>query len=178
MAKRIKPVHTVPVIHSLEEADSALAQIAAFQRQLELIQNTMNDSIDAIKLEAEAGAEPLKQEIASLEKSLLHFAELRKAELFTVKKSMHLQFGTIGFRASTKLKLIGKMSWERVLQALRDTGQKACIRVKEEPDKEALKGLEPNHLQSLGCKVVPQDTFFYELETQELTTSNGPGAAA
>lgn len=177
MAKRIKPVHTIPVIHTLEEADSALAQIAAHRRQLDLIQTTMNDSIDAIKLEAEAGAEPHKQNIATLEKSLLHFAELRKAELFTVKKSMPLQFGTIGFRASTKIKLIGKTTWERVLQALRDTGQKACIRVKEEPDKDALKGLEPGHLQSLGCKVVQQDTFFYELEAQELTT-NGPGAAA
>lgn len=171
---RIKPVTTAPLIKTLEEADAALAQIAAQRRMIALIEATMNDEIDAVKVRATAEADPHKQEIVANEQALARFAEYHKAELFIRRKSCDLTFGSIGFRASTKIKLLSKMTWERVLEILRDTGLRQCIRVKEEPDKEALKGLAPEHLKELGCKVVQEDTFFYEIADQEIQ----PGADA
>lgn len=165
---RIKPAVTMPLIKNLEDADAVLAQIAALRRNIALIETGMNDDIDAAKARAAGEAEPYKQQIASLEQALCRFAEYNKAELFSRRKSCELTFGSIGFRASSKIRLLSKMTWERVLQTLRDTGLTQCIRVKEEPDKEALKALSPDHLKELGCKVVQGDSFFYEIADQEI----------
>ena len=172
---RIKPVSATPLIKNLEEADAVLAQIAALRRNIALVEAHMNESIDAIKAQAAAEAEPYKREVAALEQSLMRFADYHKDELFARRKSLELTFGAFGFRASSKIKLLSKMTWERVLQALRDTGMEQCIRVKQEPDKEALKALSPEHLKGLGCKVVQEDSFFYEIADQELA---GSGEAA
>lgn len=168
MTKRVKPVAVVPAIKSLEEADSILARIAAQKRSINLIEAGMNDDIDIIKVKAAEQAEPYRQEVLALEQALANYAVYHKHDLFAKSKSCKLAFGNLGFRASSKIKLLAKWNWERVLEALRDTQLTKCIRVKEEPDKEALKGLDPEHLKSLGCKVVQEDTFYYELAEQEL----------
>ena len=176
MTKRVKPTLDIPVIKSLEEADSTLARIAGLKRHIGLVEASMNEQVDAIKLQAANDAEPHKQQVAALEQSLVRFADYHKTELFTVKKSRDLTFGCLGFRQSSKLKLIKKMTWERVLQMLRDLNLKHCIRTKEEPDKEALKGLKPEQLQNLGCKVEQEDTFYYELAEMELSSGTGDAA--
>ncbi len=173
---RVKPDYTIPVIKSLEEADSVLAQLTGMRRYVGLIEAEMNDAIDAVKLKAAKEAESPKLAIARMEQGLARFATENKEELFAKKKSCELSFGTIGFRASSKIRLLSKMTWERVLQTLRDTGMTACIRVKQEPDKEALKALSPEHLRELGCKVVQEDVFFYETADQELKPDAGEAA--
>jgi phage host-nuclease inhibitor protein Gam len=178
MTKRIKPAVDAPTIKSLEDADSALAEIAAMKRQIGLVEAAMNERIDRCKAEAAKDAEPYRLHLATLEHSLLRFADYNRVELFSSRKSVALTFGTIGYRASTKIKLLAKMTWERVLQELRDNGLRMCIRVKEEPDKEALKGLGEDILRSLGCKIVQEDVFFYETEEQDLAAPAAPGAAA
>ncbi len=178
MTKRIKPpVVSVPAITSIEEADSTLARISALRRTLDLIQTGMNEDVDLIKAKTAKEAEPYNQEIAVLEQSLMRYADYHKDSLFKGRKSVALSFGSFGFRSSSKLKLFGKMTWERVLQSLRDNGLTTCIRIKEEPDKEALKGLSPEHLKDLGCRVVQEDTFFYELAEQELSPPSTGEAA-
>lgn len=167
---RHKPVAALPLtITSLEEADAVLAKIAARRRFLAVIENNMNEKIDDIKAEAAVLARPHKTDIAELEAALVHYASVNKPEVFGQRKSLELPFGVIGFRASTKLKLIAKHTWERVLQALADNGLVDCIRIKGEVDKEAMKGLSPEHLKELGCKLVQEDAFFYELNEQALS---------
>lgn len=173
---RIKPLAAAQLIKNLDEADEVLAQIAALRRNIALIETGLNEAIDALKTKAAAEAEPHRQEIAALEQALTRFAEYHKAELFARRKSCDLTFGSIGYRASSKIKLISKMTWERVLQTLRDTGMQQCIRVQEAPDKEALKALSPEHLRELGCKVVQEDSFFYEIADQELQAGSGEAA--
>lgn len=135
MTKRIKPpVVSVPAITSIEEADSTLARISALRRTLDLIQTGMNEDVDLIKAKTAKEAEPYNQEIAVLEQSLMRYADYHKDSLFKGRKSVALSFGSFGFRSSSKLKLFGKMTWERVLQSLRDNGLTTCIRIKEEPD--------------------------------------------
>jgi phage host-nuclease inhibitor protein Gam len=113
-----------------------------------------------------------RAEVAEIEAAIAAYAEYHKPEVFARRKSIDLTFGTIGYRASTKLKLISKMTWERVLQSLRDNGLHDLIRTREEPDKEKMKSLTPEHLQDLGCKVVQEDTFFYELSAQEIQSGD------
>ena len=163
MPKRVKPNLSPAAfpVHSLEDVDAALAQIAARKRQIDLIGLGVAEQIDEIKARAAAETEPIRLEIAALELAIGRFAEASKAELFSKKKSVQLHF-----RASSKLKTLKKWTLERVLTTLRDTGMREYIRVKEEVDKEKLKGLAPETLAGIGCAVVQEDVFYYELPEQ------------
>ena len=175
---RIKPDAVVPAVKNLEEADSVLARIAALKRNLSLIEAAMNDEIDSAKRRASEEAEPYTAEIFTLEQALSRFAAYNKAEMFTKRKSLDLTFGVLGFRASSKLRLLPKHTWDSVLQALHDDGRTDLIRVKEEPDKEALKSRTPEYLKALGCRIIQEDIFFYELAEQALSPAAVPGDAA
>lgn len=166
---RVKPVNIVPVLHSLEQVDATLAEISAKKRTVALIETSLNEDIDKLKLKAASQCESYKQEIASLEQAIIKYADYHKPDLFKVKKSVQLTFGQIGFRTSSKLKVLSKWTWERVLEALEDRGLTNYIRVKKEADKEALKGLAPEKMPGVGVKLVAEDVFFYELEEQELS---------
>ena len=146
MTKRVKPVLNIPTVSTVEEADATLAEIAA-------------------------RCEPLKKDIVAREQALVQFALARREELFKNRKSRELTFGTIGFRVSSSLRTIKKMTWERVLGVLKERGMTNCIRIKEEVDKEALRTLGPNTLADVGCKLTQEDAFFYELNEAELEGS-------
>lgn len=178
MAKRVKPVPaSLPVIQTLEEADATLARIAAHKRQIALVELGAEEEIEAVKLRAAGECETAKQEIAALEQALLRWGDYNKPSLFARKKSLELTFGVVGFRASTKLKTLSKWTWERVLCALKDAKMTDCVRIKEEVDKEALKGLAPEKLAEIGVKAAQEDVFFYELDDQRIATP-GTGEAA
>lgn len=161
---RIKP-NLVPAypVNSLEDVDIALGRIATLKREIGLINMGAAEEMDAIKARAATESEPLRQRIADMELSIGRFAETRKEELFSKKKSLQLTFGIIGFRASSKLKTKAKWTFERVLSALKERGMTDFIRTKEEVDKEKLKGLTPEILSEVGCTVKTEDAFYYEL---------------
>ena len=41
-----------------------------------------------------------------------------------------------------------------------------CIRIKEEVDKDALRGLKPEDLETVGVKLQKDDGFYYELKEE------------
>ena len=168
MTKRVKPVLNIPVVNTVEDADAILAEIAARKRQISLHEIALREDVDKLKTECAARCEPLKKDIEAREQALMQFALARREELFKGRKSRELTFGTIGFRVSSSLRTIKKMTWERVLGVLKERGMTNCIRIKEEVDKEALRTLGPNTLADVGCKLVQEDGFFYELNETEL----------
>ncbi|MDR2050633.1 MAG: host-nuclease inhibitor Gam family protein [Deltaproteobacteria bacterium] len=169
MSKRVKPEINVTVIKSLDEANDILGRIAALQRNIKLIETALNDDIDALKLKASVESEPYRRQIAELGEALGRYAVYNKPELFKDRKSCELTFGSFGFRSSSRITLAGrKDTWEQVTQSLKEMGMLDFIRVKYEPDKDALKGLSDIELKRLGCKLVQEDKFFYELSEQEL----------
>ena len=180
MAKRVKPILNVPAIGSLEEADAVLARIAARKRELSRLDLGLKEDVDALKLKCAEVSEPIRQEIEVLEQSLVRFGEARKPELFAKRRSLELNFGTLGFRASSSVKPMRKTTWEQVLGLLKDSQDKmlaACIRVKQEVDKEALRQLPQEKLAEAGCRLEQVDTFFYELTETELPGTADAGAA-
>jgi phage host-nuclease inhibitor protein Gam len=177
MAKRIKLTATAPSIKSIEDADAVLKKIAEHKREIALIENMLNERIDTEKAEAAKEAQPHKAEIEALGQALLNFSEYYKDELYKGRKSLSVTFGTFGYRASSKIKLLYKKTWEGVLEALQsEEGMEKYIRVKQEPDKEALKGLSEDRLKSIGCKLVQENTFFYETAEQEIAPAATPAA--
>ena len=171
MAKRVKPVLQILAIDSLEEADAVLAEIAGRKRQIALYEIRFKEEVDRLKAECAANCEPIRQGIAEREQALVQFGIARREELFRGKKSLDLNFGTIGFRASSALKTVKKLTWERVLGLIKEKGL-PCVRVKEEVDKEALRALAPEKLAEVGCKLEQADDFFYELNETELADSS------
>ena len=168
MTKRVKPVLNIPAVTTLEEADATLAQIAARTRELALIELGLKEDVDALKLKCAEASEPVKQDIEILEQALIRFGESKKSDLFVKRRSRDLTFGIIGFRASSAVKPMRKITWEQVLGLIRDAGMPECIRTKQEVDKEALRQLPPERLAAVGCRLEQSDLFFYELNETEL----------
>lgn len=104
----------------------------------------------------------LPGELAGLELAIQQYAEANRAE-FIKTKSRELTFGSVGFRLSTRvaIKNVGN-----TLQALKDFGLTACIRIKEECDKEAMKNLPLEQLHAVGATLKQEDAFGYEIKRE------------
>lgn len=171
MAKRVKPVLEIPTITTTEQADAVLMEIAERKRQMELINLDFKEQVDALKKTVAAACEPIIEEIAQREQALIRFGEARKNELFSKKRSLELNFGTIGFRQSTCLKTLRKITWDQVLGLLKsseDCDLTGCIRIKQEVDKDALKQLPPEKIAEAGCRLEQSDAFYYEINEAEI----------
>lgn len=162
-SKRVKPVLQAPSITTTEQADQALAEIAAARREITRMELVYKEETANLKAQLAEDCEPLRQKVASLEQGLLLFATAQRETLFARRKSLALTFGTIGFRAASALATLKKsITWGAVLEKVKELGLEA-IRVKEELDKEALKAMSPEKIASVGCKIVQSDDFFYEV---------------
>lgn len=164
---RKKPAPAV-LFRNLEEVDTALAEIADIERDLGRVEHQMNKHIDRVKADAEKIAEPLRRRVAALENALTVYGETHKPDLFAKRRSIELAFGTIGFRESKELKPMPKLTWEKVLGALKIGRFTDAIRVKEEVNKEALQEWPDKKLADVGVRRVPKDTFWYETKKEEV----------
>ena len=180
MAKRVKPILNIPTVSSLEEADAMLARMAARKRELSLLELGLKEDVDALKLKCAEASEPIKQDIEVLEQALVRFGESKKTELFTRRRSVSLNFGILGFRATSSVKPMKKTTWEQVLGFLtsaKDSALAACIRTKREVDREALRQLPQEKLAEVGCRLEQTDSFYYELAETELAGAPEAGGA-
>jgi phage host-nuclease inhibitor protein Gam len=147
-------------LKSWEEVDDTLRRIGEIERDLMLIEGDTNHAIDELKAKAKTDSKPLQDQKAGLELAIKEFCEANRGEFLKVK-TKQLVFGSVGFRLSTKV-LIRKVG--DTLQALKDLNLTACIRTKEEIDKEALKNLDGNTLATIGASLRTEDAFGYEID--------------
>lgn len=149
---------------SWEEVDKALAEIGAIDRDLALSEASQNESIDVIKAEVKVANAPRIARKEALELSIKEYCEVNRAE-FAKVKTKQLTFGSVGFRLSSKV-LIKRVA--DTLQALKDLDLKACIRTKEEIDKDALKNLSEETLASVGAAIRTENVFGYEINRERI----------
>lgn len=162
---------TTPGLSSWDDVDQCLAEIGGIDRELGLIEAGQQESIDQIKAVTKAAAEPLQARKAALEALIQQYAEAHRAE-FAKTKTKALTFGSVGFRLSTRV-VIKRVA--DTLQALKDLGLAACVRTKEEPDKEAMKNLPLETLAAVGASLKTDDAFGYEIDRDKLVAT-GEGA--
>ena len=167
---RIKPAPAL-VITELIQADNVLRELCEIKRTRALIEDSLNHSIDYFKTEAAAEDAPHAARQMVLETALEQYAAFNKDTLFKDKKSIDLVFGALSFRKSTSLKTLSKWTWAMVLEKLKDLGMKKGIRVKEEPDKEAMRAWDDATLEMVGVKRCEKDEFGYELNEVELANT-------
>lgn len=151
-------------LNSWEDVDGALQKIGIINRALTEMETGQNARIDGIKKEIKEAAKPLQEQKAGLEGAIKEFCECNRMEFLKVKTKV-LTFGEVGFRLSTKI-IIKRVA--ETLQSLKDYGHNLCIRIIEEPDKEAMKKLTDEQLAEVGASRKTDNTFGYTINEEKL----------
>lgn len=156
------------IIKDVQQAEGVLAEMSAIGRKLLLIEGAMNEEIDNAKARAQQEGASLIIRYNELEKAVKAFGTLNKSRLFSEKRSLELAFGTISFRQSTRITLQNRVTEEMALQALRELGLSAGIRVKEELDRTAMSDWPDSKLETVGMKRRTVDTISVDVKSEAL----------
>lgn len=166
---RTKPRATI--IADLKQAEGALAEMAAIDRTLTEIKSTMGAAIDAAKETASRESAPLLERRKELENAVATFASLNKAALFRDRKSLDLGFGTIGYRLSTRITQVSKVTVEMTLARMKELGLLDGIRLKEEVNKDAALGWTDAQLELVGLKRRVSDDFYIDTRPEDIPSA-------
>lgn len=163
---RIKP--TPHIVGNIPQAEAALAEIAALDRKLECISSELNAEIDAAKDTAQQKSAGLLSRRKDLADALATYATLNKGDLFKDKKSLDLAFGIMGFRQSTQIAQVNRITQAMTLEKLREYAFTDAIRTKEELNKDIVAGWPEERLALVGLKRRQLDTFFIEIKAENV----------
>lgn len=158
---RVKP-KTMQPIKTVEEANDAMREYGELKRITQDIESRLNDDIAALKAQAAEEAAQHLTRMSALENGLNSFSEVHKAEIFKDKRSLTLDYGTLGYRKSTELGTVKGSTWKTVLGRLKELAFSEAIRVKEEPDKDVIGQWPEERLALIGCERREKDAFWFE----------------
>lgn len=156
-----------PQLKSWEAVNQTLADIAETKREIELEQSACNEQVDQIKTASKEKLKPFLDSIKANELKLKEFCEARKSE-FTQIKTKKLTHGSVGYRLSTTVSIPDPVFTCQVLKQLQ---LDHCIRIKTEPDKDAIKQLSPEQIAEIGASINTRNTFGYDIETVDPTAT-------
>ena len=163
-----KRVVEAPSLHSWEDVNDALRQIAEAQIALGEIQSDMQKQILGAERVAEEQSKPLNDNVAKLEREIKSFVTDHRDEMGKTK-SMVLTFGEVGFRLSTSVSLPrAKEKLEEIIRRLKSRQMTDCIVVEEKVSKEALKKYGEDTVNAVGATWKQSDVFGYEVNIAKL----------
>ena len=163
-----KRVVEAPSLHSWEDVNDALRQIAEAQIALGEIQSDMQKQILGAQKVAEEQSKPLNDNVAKLEREIKSFVTDHRAEMGKTK-SVVLTFGEVGFRLSTSVSLPrAKEKLEEIIRRLKSRQMTDCIVVEEKVSKEALKKYGEDTVNAVGATWKQSDVFGYEVNIAKL----------
>lgn len=163
-----KRVVEAPSLHSWEDVNDALRQIAEAQIALGEIQSDMQKQILGAQKVAEEQSKPLNDSVAKLEREIKSFVTDHRDEMGKAK-SMVLTFGEVGFRLSTSVSLPrAKEKLEEIIRRLKSRQMTDCIVVEEKISKDALKKYGEDTVNAVGAVWKQKDEFGYEVNLEKL----------
>lgn len=163
-----KRVVEAPSLHSWEDVNDALRQIAEAQIALGEIQSDMQKQILGAQKVAEDQSKPLNDNVAKLEREIKSFVTDHRDEMGKTK-SVVLTFGEVGFRLSTSVSLPrAKEKLEEIIRRLKSRQMTDCIVVEEKVSKEALKKYGEDTVNAVGATWKQSDVFGYEVNIAKL----------
>jgi len=155
-------------IKTLDEADAILKEMCEIEADIEFIDNDANELIAKIKEKAAADGKELRDRYKSCHETLKAFAAYFRGDLFKDRKSMERPFGTLGFRKAPDSITCSKQTAD----LLKKIGLEQFVRVRIEPDKEAMLSLSDETLAQVEAARKSREDFFVEtkrdLVNQEL----------
>ncbi|MBI3445603.1 MAG: host-nuclease inhibitor Gam family protein [Magnetospirillum sp.] len=121
-----------------EQANDFVARLGAAQRERQIIETALNEALADVKARFEAEAKPHKDEIEALTRGLHTYAEAHRTQLTQDSRVKFHRFaaGEIAWR--TRPPKVTIRGAETVIAALKRLGLERFLRVKEEPNKEAM----------------------------------------
>lgn len=163
-----KRVVEAPSLHSWEDVNDALRQIAEAQIALGEIQSDMQKQILGAQKVAEEQSKPLNDNVAKLEREIKSFVTDHRDEMGKTK-SVVLTFGEVGFRLSTSVSLPrAKEKLEEIIRRLKSRQMTDCIVVEEKVSKEVLKKYGEDTVNAVGATWKQSDVFGYEVNIAKL----------
>ena len=163
-----KRVVEAPSLHSWEDVNDALRQIAEAQIVLGEIQSDMQKQILGAQKVAEEQSKPINDNVAKLEREIKSFVTDHRDETGKTK-SVVLTFGEVGFRLSTSVSLPrAKEKLEEIIRRLKSRQMTDCIVVEEKVSKEALKKYGEDTVNAVGATWKQSDVFGYEVNIAKL----------
>ena len=163
-----KRVVEAPSLHSWEDVNDALRQIAEAQIALGEIQSDMQKQILGAQKVAEEQSKPLNDNVAKLEREIKSFVTDHRDEMGKTK-SVVLTFGEVGFRLSTSVSLPrAKEKLEEIIRRLKSRQMTDCIVVEEKVSKEALKKYGEDTVNAVGATWKQSDVFGYAVNIAKL----------
>lgn len=163
-----KRVVEAPSLHSWEDVNDALRQIAEAQIALGEIQSDMQKQILGAQKVAEEQSKPLNDNVAKLEREIKSFVTDHRDEMGKTK-SVVLTFGEVGFRLSTSVSLPrAKEKLEEIIRRLKSRQMTDCIVVEEKVSKEALKKYGEDTVNAVGATWKQSNVFGYEVNIAKL----------
>lgn len=163
-----KRVVEAPSLHSWEDVNDALRQIAEAQIALGEIQSDLQKQILGAQKVAEEQSKPLNDNVAKLEREIKSFVTDHRDEMGKTK-SVVLTFGEVGFRLSTSVSLPrAKEKLEEIIRRLKSRQMTDCIVVEEKVSKEALKKYGEDTVNAVGATWKQSDVFGYEVNIAKL----------
>ena len=156
-------------LHSWQECDAALRSIGENLRDIAAIENVMNEQIASAKAAATDKAAPLKEQVAEMELALRDYAQTHRDDM-DGKKSKTLNFGSVGFRKSTRITLPkAPAKVAEIVRQLLERGMSDCVKQAEPKiDKGILGKYPPADIIAVGAGVKVLDTFWYEPDREKL----------
>lgn len=161
-------VITEPALHSWEDVDDALRQIAEEQIVLNDIENDLQKQLTGAQKVANDLKRPHKDRIAQLARDLERFVTDHRDDLGK-KKSRTLTFGEVGFRASTSISVSTKPEkLAEIIRRLKARKMLDCIITKESVSKEVLKKYGQDTVNAVGAVWKQDETFGYDVNVAKL----------
>ena len=163
-----KRVVAAPSLHSWEDVNDALRQIAEAQIALGEIQSDMQKQILGAQKVAEEQSKPLNDNVAKLEREIKSCVTDHRDEMGKTK-AVVLTFGEVGFRLSTSVSLPrAKEKLEEIIRRLKSRQMTDCIVVEEKVSKEAQKKYGEDTVNAVGATWKQSDVFGYEVNIAKL----------
>lgn len=155
-----KKVASEPMMKSWAEVDDALRDIRECSHVLAELGVERDRRIDSAKDDYAKNALPMQNRMKKLEGYVKEYTDAHRAEL--TGKSRVLNFGTVGYRLSSKLGFTGKTIAD-VIATLKGMGKTELIKTTETLDKEALRKQPADVLFAVGGYIKQTDEFYYDV---------------
>ncbi len=165
---RVSKKSLTVTIETWKGADVLTGEVGDLQLKINQALHIAKGDIDEIKAELVEKVEPYHRRIKALLAGLEAFAVSHKKD-FGKKRSRKLNFGVLGWRKSTPIKVITKQSkknpkttLELIKKLFTAAMKKSCLRCKETVDKDALAKLTDKQLERVGARRDHKEVFFVE----------------
>ena len=155
-----KKVVAEAMMKSWAEVDDALRDIRECSHVMAELGVERDRRIDAAKDDYAKNALPLQNRQKKLEGYVREYTDAHRAEL--TGKSRVLNFGTVGYRMSSKL-MLASATVADAIATLKSMGKGELIKTTETLDREALKKQPEEVLFSVGAYIRQTDEFYYDV---------------